>query len=76
MKNLRMVRNVAALFILAMALLGATRPGTGTSQKACLGTKLGFNCSYDANGNCHTTKCRAGSGCSNSVCANFCFECK
>ena len=77
MKTLRMARNIAALFILAMAVLG-TRPATGSSAKtkACVGIKAGYNCSYDANFNCRTTKCDPGGPCSDTVCHDFCIGCK
>lgn len=58
MKTLRLVRNIAALFLLVMALL-ASRPGPAvahTTGKSC-GFKRGFTCSIDASGNCQEERC-------------------
>lgn len=68
MKTLRVVRNIAALFILGMALLGS-RPGVGVAHaaggKSC-GYKKGFSgCYIDTSGNC-----QEGGHCRNKV--GFC----
>ena len=60
MKTLRSFRNIAALFILAMALL-SSRSGVGVahaaSGKSC-GYKHGSSfCSIDASGNCTDRPC-------------------
>jgi hypothetical protein len=69
MKTLRSFRNIAALFILAMALL-SLRSGVGVAHaaggKSC-GYKQGFNCALDSNGNCTEQHCR-GIICENSGC--------
>ena len=74
MKTLRLLRNIAALFILVAALL-VYWPGVGSLQasngKSCLGTKVGFNCGYDSNGNCSETKCVPGQACANAGCVDF-----
>lgn len=72
MKTLRLLRNIAALFILAMALL-ASRPGLrimyADNKTVCFYPgKTGFNCNFDSNGNCYETKCVAGQPCSNGGC--------
>jgi hypothetical protein len=61
MNTLRLLRNIAALFILVMGLL-ALRPGVGVSHAAVVGYicqyKPGYNgCTFDANGHCSDTKC-------------------
>ena len=60
MKTLRLARNLAALFILVMALL-SLRPGVGVahaaSGKSCGHKKGYFSCSIDASGNCTESKC-------------------
>ena len=73
MKTLRSFRNIAALFILAMALLGS-RPGLGVSHAAS-GKSCGYKkghafCSIDASGNCTESKCAPKSifGCPNYGC--------
>lgn len=58
MKTLRLVRNIAVLFILVIGLL-ASRPVPAvahTTGKSC-GFKLGFTCSIDSSGNCHEERC-------------------
>lgn len=85
MKSLRVVRNTAALFILAMSLL-ATRPLVATSQKdTCIqdSSTVGYNCVFNSNGTCSSSKCQAGQACGNSKCVDFdycqkncCFFCK
>lgn len=69
MKTLRIVRNIAALFILMIALL-ALRLGVGVAHanpKACF-FKVGYNCSIDKNGNCSSQKC-TGASCNNAACS-------
>ena len=71
MKTLRLLRNIAVLFILLMALL-AWRPGSAVAHaavKACVwGAKRGFTCFVDASGNCHESQCDRAKG--NPVCLN------
>lgn len=73
MRTLRVVRNIAALFILAMALL-SLRPGVGIAHAAggnSCGYKKGHSfCSIDASGNCTESKCSPKSifGCANYGC--------
>lgn len=72
MKTLRLLRNIAVLFILLMALL-ALRPGLGISRadsgKGCF-FKLGYNCTYTTNngGNCQDSPCQKGGSCTDSGC--------
>ncbi len=72
MKTLRMLRNIAVLFVLAMAFL-ASKSSVGVahaaSGKSC-GYKLGHNCWIDASGNCRESGCNKGDifGCPNSGC--------
>lgn len=76
MKTLRLVRNIAVLFLLVMALL-ASRPGVGAPKRteACVGAfKSGFNCSVDfATGKCTETKCASKDTCQDNRCAKFRF---
>ena len=69
MKTLRLVRNIALLFILVTALL-ASRPGVAVSHaaggKSCGAYKPGRNCYIDANGNCQEHLC----GRNNPFCYN------
>jgi hypothetical protein len=74
MKTLRLLRNIAVLFILVMALL-ASRPGLGVSSahagKSCgpVGSKKGFICTIDASGNCVEFHCgKSDLACNNSGC--------
>ncbi len=74
MKALRIVRNVAALFILVVALL-ASRPGVrllhadNPHKYICFYPgKTGFNCNFDSTGNCYETKCEAGQPCTDGSC--------
>ncbi len=80
MKKLRLLRNIAALFILLAALL-VPRPGVGLSHadnKACFNfNKVGKNCSMDfTTGECKESPCVKGQPCNNTGCVNFCFFCK
>ncbi len=73
MKTLRLLRNIAALFILVVVLFGPP-PGVGarhaTRAKACVGAfKSGFNCFEDPNGGCTEVKCTSPTGCANNRCA-------
>ena len=61
MKTLRTARNIAALFIFAMALL-SLRPGMGVAHAAVKGKICGYKkgssvCFTDANGNCQEVPC-------------------
>lgn len=72
MKTLRLVRNIAVLFLLAMALL-ASKPtvsqASNPNKHICtIPGKTGFNCNFDSNGNCFETKCVAGQPCENASC--------
>jgi hypothetical protein len=73
MKTLRVVRNIAALFMLAMALL-SLRPGVGVAHagggKSCGYKKGHASCSIDPSGNCVETHCVNKSifGCPNYGC--------
>jgi len=71
MKTLRLARNIAALFILGVALL-ASQTGVGLSQaangKSC-GYKPGHSCYIDSNNQCRESGCgRSPFGCPNSGC--------
>ncbi len=69
MKTLRLLRNIAALFILWAALL-ALRPSVAAADnsKFCF-FKLGYNgCTFDKNGNCGDTKCEPGQSCADLGC--------
>lgn len=67
MKTLRLLRNVAVLFILLVIL-----PGLGLShqesKKGCSIYKPGYSCSSNPNGDCTESKCKAGQPCTNSAC--------
>lgn len=75
MKTLRLGRNIAVLFILAMALL-AWRPGVGVSHaasgKVCF-FKPGYNCTYTTNngGNCQEDRCQKGQSCADMGCVSL-----
>jgi hypothetical protein len=71
MKTLRSFRNIAALFILAMALL-SSRSGVGVahaaSGKSC-GYKPGHSCSIAyPSGDCQESRCAVKGFCLNSGC--------
>ena len=71
MKTLRLLRNIAALFILMMALL-AMWPGVGIAHadgKGCL-IKKGFNCLIGVNGGCTEQACKGGL-CTDTGCRHF-----
>lgn len=73
MKILRVVRNVAALFILVMGLL-ASQPGVGrvqASERQC-GYKPGASgCFFGfKNGSCHDSQCVKGAPCPNYGCVS------
>lgn len=68
MKTLRLLRNIAALFILVAALL-APRPAAGDTF--CI-SKPGYGgCFADKNGNCTDVKCTPGSYCNNLGCGQL-----
>jgi len=78
MKTLRVLRNVAALFILAMALV-ASRPGVQLLRAQNTGytcysdsSSYGYNCTFNFDLNCSSSKCQAGQPCNNSVCPKSC----
>jgi hypothetical protein len=71
MKTLRLVRDIAALFILVMSLV-AFRPGVSraNNKTVCFYPgKTGFNCNFDSSGNCFETKCVAGQPCTDGSCS-------
>jgi hypothetical protein len=71
MEILRLIRNIAVLFILVVALF-ASRPGVGVShagQKVCF-FKIGYNCSINSNGNCAESRC-TGLYCQDTGCTLF-----
>ncbi len=75
MKALRLLRNIAALFIIAVALFGS-QLGVGLARAASQKNvcyypgKTGFNCNFDySTGNCYETKCVAGQPCTDGSCA-------
>lgn len=70
MKTLRLLRNIAVLFIFVMALL-AFRPSVSRADNKTVcyyPGKTGFNCNFDSSGNCFETKCVPGQPCSNGSC--------
>jgi hypothetical protein len=76
MRTLRLLRNVSVLFILAMAVL-AFRSGAETLPahnpgSSCVSTSNtnGYNCTFDSNGMCSSSKCKAGDTCNNMVCSS------
>jgi len=81
MKTLRLLRNLAALFILGAALV-VSQAGVGLSHavnnKACFNfNKVGKNCSFDfTTGECKESPCVKGQPCNNTGCVDFCFFCK
>lgn len=74
MKTLRLVRNIAVLFILVMGLLPA-RPAAanGGPGAYCVGAfKSGISCSFDYSTNtCTETKCADPKNCADSRCAKL-----
>jgi hypothetical protein len=76
MNALRILRNIATLFILGAALL-ASRPTVGLPQistaasKFC-SLKVGFNCILTTTkDHCTESRCRTGQPCSDSGCRTF-----
>ena len=71
MKTLRLLRNIAVLFILVMALF-ASRPGVRALRadvvRGCVLIKPGFNCISVGRGECQTNQCRPGQSCTNTAC--------
>jgi hypothetical protein len=69
MKTLRLLRNIAALFIFGAALL-VPRPTEAASPWICGSSSLtvGLNCFIDSNGVCNTQSCISGQPCNNSKC--------
>ena len=73
MKTLRIVRNIAALFILFMALLAARSGPIFAHADKPQGVKLcspkpGYNCEYNLHGNCVEQKCNGHSYCNGFGC--------
>ena len=66
MKTLRLLRNIAVLFLLVMGLL-AVRPQLGHAGNKYCFLKFGYNCSVDSKGNCQESKCTGGY-CNDSGC--------
>ncbi len=79
MKTLRVLRNVAALFILGMGLLASRSaaglaPGATADRKFCF-IKLGrTNCTIAANGHCNDTECKPGQPCADVGCVDVDFD--
>ncbi len=74
MKTLRLVRNIAVLFILAVSLL-ASRPSMGSTKDPkfiCLfdSSTIGYNCTFNSDGTCSSSKCKAGEACNNAKCVD------
>jgi hypothetical protein len=69
MKTLRLLRNIAALFILVAALL-LSRPGVEFAGTRSCAFRLGFNgCIFSADGSCQDVgKCNPGQPCANFGC--------
>ena len=68
MRSLRLLRNIAVLFLFAMAF----RPSVSRANNKTVcyyPGKTGFNCNFDSSGNCFETKCVPGQPCSNGSCA-------
>ena len=77
MKTLRLLRNIAVLFIMVMALLGP-RPmfggpvGSGPKGNFCIGSTVGpTNCVFGSNGKCKTVACTSPLSCSYLQCVDF-----
>ncbi len=81
MKTLRLLRNIAALFILAVSLL-ASRPSMGSTKDPkyiCLfdSSTIGYNCTFNSDFTCSSSKCKAGEACNNAKCVDdTTFKCK
>ncbi len=81
MKTLRLVRNIAVLFILAVSLL-ASRPSMGSTKDPkyiCLfdSSTIGYNCTFNSDGTCSSSKCKTGETCNNAKCVDdTTFKCK
>jgi len=80
MKALRLLRNIAVLFILVM-VWPALHPKVSrakTDGYICVQPgKTGFNCSFDSIGECFETKCEAGQACEDASCEPAPdFDCK
>lgn len=78
MKNLRLLRNIAVLFILVMALLswwsGAQPLRARNTGYTCYfdSSTVGYNCTFNADLTCTSVKCQAGRPCNNGVCPKSC----
>lgn len=72
MRSLRLVRNIAGLFILMIGLLAYHPSVSRASNKTVCyyPGKTGFDCNFDSSGNCFETKCVPGQPCSNGGCAS------
>lgn len=66
MKTLRLLRNIAALFIVTMALV----PGSTHAISYCFNTSSATNCTYNGGGNCQTNACKSGQPCSYTACSH------
>lgn len=75
MKPLRVLRNIAVLFLLLLVLF-ALQPGVGRVQansRGC-GFKVGANgCFFTTNGTCQETKCVKGGPCADWGCVQGIF---
>jgi hypothetical protein len=77
MKTLRLLRNLAALFILAAALLVPRSSAAAGTGNTCLfsSSTIGWNCVLNSNGTCSGAKCTPGRPCSNSQCVTWPSQC-
>lgn len=74
MKTLRLLRNIAALFILVAPLL-VSQPGVGlstTHHYLCMANQSGKNCTLDlTTGECTESHCVPSQPCTNIGCTRF-----
>lgn len=74
MKTLRLFRNIAALCILAVSLLApVSSMGSANDPKyICLfdSTTIGYNCVFNSDLTCSSSKCKVGETCNNARCVD------
>jgi len=73
MKTLRVLRNIAALTIIAVSLIASRARAAGTTAYTCYNdgsTTIGYNCTFNSDGSCSSSKCKAGEPCNNYICGN------
>jgi hypothetical protein len=72
MKTLRLLRNIAALFILVAAMLvwGPRLGLSGSRGGYCVSSSstIGWNCVSNTNGGCSGNKCTPGTPCNDTQC--------